>query len=116
MRIIYVVFNILASLYCRPPYNERIFMLLKALPLDNETPVQYVCFHPIAAAHLQNGQTVNYITGEKYEPSCMAVDYEYESVLQELCSALGWQGGTIHQAIAEVKRLKAAEKGESPKH
>ena len=83
-------------------------MLLKTLPLDNDTPVQYVCFHPIAAAHLQNGETINEFTGEKYEPSCMAVDYEYESILQELCVALGWQGGTINQAIAEVKRLKAA--------
>ena len=84
-------------------------MLLKTLPLDNDTPVQYVCFHPIAAAHLQNGETINEFTGEKYEPSCMAVDYEYESILQELCVALGWQGGTINQAIAEVKRLNLTQ-------
>lgn len=31
---------------------------------------------------------------------------EYDSVLHELCIALGWQGGTIHQVIAEIKRLK----------
>jgi len=49
--------------------------LLKALPLDNKTPVQYVCFHPIAAAHLQNGETINQFTGEKYEPTCMAINY-----------------------------------------
>ena len=30
-----------------------------------------------------------------------------ESQLRELCTALGWQGGTYHQVLAEVKRLKA---------
>lgn len=29
--------------------------------------------------------------------------------LPELCVALGWQGGTIHQVLAEIKRLKAIE-------
>jgi len=83
-------------------------MLIETLPLDNVTPVKYVCFHPIAAAHLQNGETHDNLTGEKYEPICIANDYEFDSVLQELCVALGWQGGTIHQAIAEVKLLRAA--------
>lgn len=27
--------------------------------------------------------------------------------LEQLTSALGWQGGTIHQALEEVKKLKA---------
>jgi len=26
--------------------------------------------------------------------------------LRNLCEALGWQGGTVHQAIAEVKALR----------
>jgi hypothetical protein len=30
------------------------------------------------------------------------------SQLAELCSALGWQGGTYHQALAAVQRHKAA--------
>lgn len=35
----------------------------------------------------------------------------YEDAVQphfllDLCEILGWQGGTIHQALAEVKRLK----------
>lgn len=30
----------------------------------------------------------------------------YESQLAELCGALGWQGGTYHQVLREVKRLK----------
>lgn len=88
-------------------------MLLEALPIDDKRPVNYVCFHPIAAGHLQNGKTHNDFDGEKYEPSCLAVEYEYESVLQAVCVALGWQGGTIHQAIDEVKRLKAIAPVES---
>ena len=31
----------------------------------------------------------------------------FDSQLHELCVALGWQGGTYHQVLAEVKRLKA---------
>lgn len=30
-------------------------------------------------------------------------------VLAELCQALGWQGGTSHQVLTEVKRLKALD-------
>ena len=30
--------------------------------------------------------------------------------LQELCEALGWQGGTIWQVMDEVRRLKAEER------
>jgi hypothetical protein len=33
----------------------------------------------------------------------------FESQLHELCVALGWQGGTYHLVLAEVKRLKAYE-------
>jgi hypothetical protein len=33
----------------------------------------------------------------------------YASQLQELCAALGWQGGTYHQVLAEVKRLRAQD-------
>ena len=32
----------------------------------------------------------------------------FDSQLRELCVALGWHGGTYHQVLAEVKRLKAA--------
>ena len=27
--------------------------------------------------------------------------------LSQLCGVFGWQGGTIHQVIAEVKKIKA---------
>jgi hypothetical protein len=33
----------------------------------------------------------------------------FESQLHELCVALGWQGGTYHMVLAEVKRLKSYE-------
>jgi len=33
-------------------------------------------------------------------------ELEYDSILQMLCEALSWQGGTIHQVIDEIKRLK----------
>lgn len=33
------------------------------------------------------------------------------SILRELCEALGWQGGTIHQVVAEVKRLIEKARG-----
>src|SRR5450830_511417 len=33
----------------------------------------------------------------------------YESQLLTLCSALGWQGGTFHQVVAEVERMKRLE-------
>lgn len=29
--------------------------------------------------------------------------------LNQVCVALGWQGGTIHQVIAEIERLRAVE-------
>jgi len=32
-----------------------------------------------------------------------------ESLLKELCNALGWQGGTRHQALDKVKRLVQIE-------
>jgi hypothetical protein len=32
-----------------------------------------------------------------------------DTQLRELCAALGWQGGTYHQVLAEVQRMKAAQ-------
>ena len=32
-----------------------------------------------------------------------------KSMLDKLCESLGWQGGTIHQVLAEVRRLKGLE-------
>ena len=29
--------------------------------------------------------------------------------MREICEALGWQGGTVHEAIKEIKRLKTME-------
>jgi len=37
-------------------------------------------------------------------------DKSTQSLLEELCHALGWQGGTRHQALDEVKRLVEFEK------
>lgn len=37
-----------------------------------------------------------------YEAACAA--------LGEVYASLGWQGGTIHQIVAEVRRLKAIER------
>lgn len=34
-----------------------------------------------------------------------------KSMLDKLCESLGWQGGTIHQVLAEVKRLRDANCG-----
>lgn len=33
----------------------------------------------------------------------------FESQLHELCVTLGWQGGTYHQVLEEIRRLKAAD-------
>lgn len=33
-------------------------------------------------------------------------------ILKRLCDALGWQGGTIHQALEEVRRLKGLDDGQ----
>lgn len=33
----------------------------------------------------------------------------HDDQLRQLCEALGWQGGTFWQVLAEVQRLKAAE-------
>lgn len=43
-------------------------------------------------------------------PSGAATTDLFDSQLRELCHALGWQGGTYHQVLAEVKRLKAIER------
>ena len=84
--------------------------LLRAIPAtDQETPVQYVCIHPVVWKRLMRGETTDMLTEEPYEPTCLANDYEYESVLHEVCVALGWQGGTIHQVVEEVKRLRTAQ-------
>ncbi len=37
-----------------------------------------------------------------------AVPSETAPMLPELCKALGWQGGTIHQVLAQVRRMDAA--------
>ena len=79
--------------------------LLRVLPLDYDKPIQLVCYHPVAERHLILGDDK-----ELAQPTCLAVEYEYDSVLHELCAALGWQGGVLSHAIAEVKRLKQYEK------
>jgi len=85
--------------------------LLKTYPAsDTETPVQYVCIHPLVWRDLMNGETVNRFTGEPHEPDCLANNYGYDSVLHEICEVLGWQGGTIHQVVEEIKRLKLQER------
>jgi hypothetical protein len=73
--------------------------LLRTLPItDTTTPVKYVCYHSVAEKHL--------LRREPAEPSCLAVPYEYDSILREVCILLGWQGGTRQQVLDELKRLK----------
>lgn len=81
---------------------------LKTYPADDRnTPVQYVCIHPIVWNDLMNGETIDGFTRKQHEPACLANDYEFDSPLHEICVALGWQGGTVHQVIEEIKRLRA---------
>lgn len=35
-----------------------------------------------------------------------------DTALREVCAALGWQGGTIHQVVEEIKRLRAGRECE----
>jgi hypothetical protein len=87
--------------------------LLKAVEIINgETsiPVLGICYHVMTEKYLRQGMINHPTTGESIEPLFAVVEYDYESILQQLCEALGWQGGTIHQVIAEIKRLKAKEK------
>ena len=49
---------------------------------------------------------------EKVLPRIAALRSEHG--LPELCAALGWQGGTIHSVIAEIKRLKALDTRGNP--
>lgn len=42
----------------------------------------------------------------KYKPFNQKLS---ESILADLCTACGWQGGTIHQVIDEIIRLKKFE-------
>jgi hypothetical protein len=72
---------------------------LRSIAVDSTTPVQYACYHPVADNRLRHGKPA--------EPTCLAVDYEYEHPIVEIFNALGFQGGTIHQAVEEIKRLKA---------
>jgi hypothetical protein len=80
--------------------------LYRAVELDKDgntdIPVRAVCYHPLGEAKLRRGDT-------SINPDFCIVEYEYESVLAELCDALGWQGGTLVDAIKEVKRLKDSE-------
>jgi len=76
---------------------------LKKVPLDEAgtMPVNCVCYHPLQERRID----------DDIEPMYCAVETEDDpAILADLCEALGWQGGTIHDAIAEVRRLKAAAK------
>lgn len=56
-----------------------------------------------------------YVFDEKNPTECTSPvflirPYEYDSVLREICVALGWQGGTRQLVIDEIKRLRKLEK------
>ena len=93
--------------------------LLRVVPLESREPVSLVCYHPIAEKYLlkaARGESSLFDDDpDMRAPTCLAVEYEYDSVLHELCCALGWQGGTLSQAMDEVKMLvaMAKTKGES---
>lgn len=72
---------------------------LRKIPINSTEPVKYVCYHPVAEKWLKEGKPA--------EPSCLANDYEFDTPTHELCNIFGWQGGTIHQVVAEVRRLAA---------
>ena len=79
--------------------------LLRVIPIDEngmtDEDIQYECWHPLAIAVIKKGQ--NPVVKQPY---FCAVDYEYGSILDSILDALGWQGGTLHQALKEIKRLK----------
>jgi hypothetical protein len=77
-------------------------MLYKRLPIESTEPVNFVCYHPVVAARLPKFDR-NF---EPLEPACLMSEYEYDSILGELCSAMGWQGGTIWQVIEGIKKLR----------
>lgn len=72
--------------------------LLRRVNLDSNEPVNFVCYHPFAEQKL--------LKGEYVEPACLAVEYEYESILHEICCALGYQGGTRAQIISEIMQMR----------
>lgn len=72
--------------------------LLRRVNLDSNEPVNFVCYHPFAEQKL--------LKGEYAEPACLAVEYEYESILHEICFALGYQGGTRAQIISEIMQMR----------
>ena len=80
-------------------------MLYQRVPLESTEPVSFVCYHPIVASKLPKFDR-NF---EPLEPTCLMVEYEYDSILGELRAACGWQGGTVWQVIEEIKKLRAAQ-------
>jgi hypothetical protein len=80
----------------------RLLRVVELINGETKEPVNYVCYHPIAEKRLRQR--------EYADPECCAVDYEYESLLDGICQALGWNGGTLSQVIDEIKKLKAKEK------
>jgi hypothetical protein len=66
--------------------------------------IQYECWHPLGIRLIKRGE-IPHIK----QPYFCAVDYEYGSILDSIIDALGWQGGTLHQALNEIKRLKRNE-------
>lgn len=88
--------------------------LLRVVPLESKEPVSLVCYHPIAEKYLlkaARGESSLFDDDpDMCKPTCLAVEYEYDSILHELCCALGWQGGTLSQAMGEVKRLVSIAK------
>jgi hypothetical protein len=61
---------------------------------------------PVLFYHKKSYSCVNL---ENDEDCVIAVPYEYDSFLQEICAALRWQGGTRQQVIEEIKRLKSVD-------
>jgi hypothetical protein len=83
--------------------------LLKVIPINEDGStdenVQYECWHPLGILSLKK-ETTPVVK----QPYFCAVDYDYGSVLDSILDALGWQGGTLHQALDEIRRLKKEDK------
>jgi hypothetical protein len=82
--------------------------LLRVVPINEDgttnEDVQYECWHPLAIVRLEKQLPI-----QIDQPYFCAVDYKYDSVLHEICNALGWQGGTLTDVVKEIKRLRKGD-------
>lgn len=92
--------------------DHNVFLTLAGyeehMKLNGHNYRHYKSHRPYIQGAFRNPEMMGLI-GALREIGSVLENTSAESCLHEVCMALGWQGGTIHQVLDEIKRLKAKE-------